>query len=85
VKRIEALAAEKRCTPAQLVLAWVLAQGKDIVPIPGTKRKQRIDENLNALSIKLSADDVAKISAAAPPGAGAGLRYPAETMKRVYL
>jgi len=85
VKRIEALAAEKHCTPAQLVLAWLLAQGKDIVPIPGTKRKQRIDENLKALNIKLSAADVAKISAAAPPGAGAGLRYPAETMKRVYL
>jgi aryl-alcohol dehydrogenase-like predicted oxidoreductase len=85
VKRLEAIAAEKRCTPAQLVLAWLLAQGTDIVPIPGTKRKQRIDENLAALNIKLSADDLARVSAAAPPGAGAGTRYPAETMKRVYL
>jgi aryl-alcohol dehydrogenase-like predicted oxidoreductase len=85
VTRIEAIAAEKRCTPSQLVLAWLLAQGKDIVPIPGTKRKARIDENLAALNIKLSADEAKKISEAAPPGAGAGTRYPAETMKRVYL
>jgi len=85
VTRIETIAAEKRCTPSQLVLAWLLAQGKDIVPIPGTKRKARIDENLAALNIKLSADEVKKISEAAPPGAGAGTRYPAETMKRVYL
>jgi len=85
VKRIEAIAAEKNCTPAQLVLAWMLAQGKDIVPIPGTKRKARIDENLAALKVRLSAQDVQRISEAAPPGAGAGTRYPAETMKRVYL
>jgi aryl-alcohol dehydrogenase-like predicted oxidoreductase len=85
VKRIEAIAAEKRCTPSQLVLAWLLAQGKDVVPIPGTKRKARIDENLAALNIKLGAHEVKKISEAAPPGAGAGTRYPAETMKRVYL
>jgi len=85
VKRIEAIAAEKSCTPAQLVLAWMLAQGKDIVPIPGTKRRQRIDENLKALEVKLSAGDLKRISEAAPPGAGAGTRYPAETMKRVYL
>jgi aryl-alcohol dehydrogenase-like predicted oxidoreductase len=85
VKRIEEIAREKRCTPAQLVLAWLLAQGKDIVPIPGTKRKQRIDENLEALKIKLTPEDLKRISEAAPPGAGAGTRYPAETMKRVYL
>jgi aryl-alcohol dehydrogenase-like predicted oxidoreductase len=85
VKKLEAIAAEKRCTPAQLVLAWLIHQGKDIVPIPGTKRRQRIDENLKALQIKLSPEDIARISAAAPPGAGAGTRYPAETMKRVYL
>jgi len=85
LKRIEAIAAEKKCTPAQLVLAWLLAQGKDIVPIPGTKRKQRLDENIAASNIRLSADDVKRISDAAPPGAGAGTRYPAETMKRVYL
>jgi aryl-alcohol dehydrogenase-like predicted oxidoreductase len=85
VTRLEAIAREKKCTPAQLVLAWLVAQGKDIVPIPGTKRKQRIDENLAALDIRLSAEDLKRISQAAPPGAGAGTRYPAETMKRVYL
>ncbi|HSA90729.1 MAG TPA: aldo/keto reductase [Burkholderiales bacterium] len=83
--RIEAIAREKKCTPAQLVLAWLLHQGKDIVPIPGTKRKQRIDENSKALEIRLSAQELKRISDAAPPGAGAGTRYPAETMKRVYL
>ena len=83
--RLEAIAREKKCTPAQLVLAWLLHQGKDIVPIPGTKRKQRIDENLKALEIRLSAQELKRISDAAPPGAGAGTRYPAETMKRVYL
>ena len=55
---------EKKCTPAQLVLAWLLAQGKDVVPIPGTKRLQRVEENLGALEVKLCADDVARISAA---------------------
>src|SRR3954471_10040875 len=85
VKRLEEIAAEKKCTPAQLVLAWLLAQGKDIVPIPGTKRKQRVDENLDALEVKLSAADVKRISDIAPPGAGAGLRYPADALKRVYL
>jgi aryl-alcohol dehydrogenase-like predicted oxidoreductase len=85
VKRLEEMAAEMKCTPAQLVLAWLLAQGKDIVPIPGTKRKQRVDENLDALQVKLSAADVKRISDIAPPGAGAGLRYPADALKRVYL
>jgi aryl-alcohol dehydrogenase-like predicted oxidoreductase len=85
VKRLEEISVEKKCTPAQLVLAWLLAQGKDIVPIPGTKRRQRVDENLAALDVKLSAADVKRISEIAPPGAGAGLRYPGEAMKRVYL
>jgi aryl-alcohol dehydrogenase-like predicted oxidoreductase len=85
VKKIEEIAREKRCTPAQLVLAWLLAQGSDILPIPGTKRRERIDENLAALKIRLSPQDLNRISEAAPPGAGAGTRYPAETMKRVYL
>ena len=85
VKRIESIAAEKKCTPAQLVLAWLLHQGKDIVPIPGTKRRERFDENLAASKIKLSAEDLKRISDAAPVGAGAGTRYPAETMKRVYI
>ena len=85
VKRLEEMAVEKKCTPAQLVLAWLLAQGEDIVPIPGTKRKQRVDENLDALEVKLSSADVKRISDIAPPGAGAGPRYPADALKRVYL
>jgi aryl-alcohol dehydrogenase-like predicted oxidoreductase len=85
VSQLESMAHEKKCTPAQLVLAWLLAQGKDIVPIPGTKRKQRVDENLASLEVRLSADDVQRISDIAPVGAGAGTRYPAEGMKRVYL
>ena len=85
VSRLESIAREKKCTVAQLVLAWLLAQGSDIVPIPGTKRKQRVDENLAALDIRLSKEDVKRISDAAPAGAGAGTRYPADAMKRVYL
>ncbi|HXM81474.1 MAG TPA: aldo/keto reductase [Burkholderiales bacterium] len=85
VARLESIAREKKCTVAQLVIAWLLAQGNDIVPIPGTKRKQRVDENLAALDIKLSKEDVKRISDAAPAGAGAGTRYPADAMKRVYL
>jgi aryl-alcohol dehydrogenase-like predicted oxidoreductase len=85
VKRLEEMAVEKKCTPAQLVLAWLLAQGEDLVPIPGTKRKQRVDENLDALEVRLSAADLKRISEIAPPGAGAGPRYPADALKRVYL
>jgi len=85
VKRLEEMAAKKKCTPAQLVLAWLLAQGKDLVPIPGTKRKQRVDENLDALEVRLSAQEMKQISDIAPVGAGAGLRYPADAMKRVYI
>jgi aryl-alcohol dehydrogenase-like predicted oxidoreductase len=83
--RLEAIAKDKRCTPAQLALAWVLAQGKDVVAIAGTKRKQRFDENLGALNVRLSESALKRISDAAPIGAGAGERYPAENMKRVYL
>ena len=83
--RLEAIAKEKKCTPAQLALAWVLAQGKDVVAIAGTKRKQRFEENLGALNVRLSESDLKKISEAAPVGAGAGARYPADNMKRVYL
>ena len=85
VARLEAIAKEKKCTPAQLVLAWLLAHGSDVVAIPGTKRKERVDQNLAALQVKLSGEDMRRISDAAPVGAGAGTRYPAETMKRVYL
>ena len=83
--RLEAIAKEKKCTPAQLALAWVLAQGKDVVAIAGTKRKQRFDENLGALNVRLSESELKKISDAAPVGAGAGARYPVDNMKRVYL
>jgi aryl-alcohol dehydrogenase-like predicted oxidoreductase len=85
VGRLEQIAKEKHCTVGQLVLAWMLAQGKDLIPIPGTKRKQRLDENVKALEVKLTPADVKRIADAAPVGAGAGPRYPAEAMKRVYL
>jgi aryl-alcohol dehydrogenase-like predicted oxidoreductase len=83
--KLEQISKEKKCTVAQLVLAWLLAQGTDVLPIPGTKRKERVDENLGALGIKLTAQELRRISEAAPPGAGAGTRYPPEGMKRVYL
>jgi len=85
VDKIEAIAVEKNCTPGQLVLAWLLAQGDDVVPIPGTKRAARLDENMGALDVTLSASDVARISAAVPPGSAAGTRYPAGGMKGVFL
>ncbi len=85
VIRLETIAKEKGCTPGQLALAWLLAQGPDIVPIPGTKRKERVDENLGALKVKLTPPEVERISAAVPPGAAAGLRYPEGAMKRVYV
>jgi aryl-alcohol dehydrogenase-like predicted oxidoreductase len=83
--KLEAIAKEKKCSTPQLALAWLLAQGKDIVPIPGTKRKERFDENLAALNIRLDEKDLQRISDAAPVGAGAGTRYPAEAMKRVFV
>ncbi len=85
VAAIEAMAKAKGCTPGQVALAWLLAQGADIVPIPGTKRSARIDENVGALEVSLSAEDTAKLSAAMPPGAAAGGRYPDGGMKAVYL
>ena len=85
VARLEGIAAEKGCTVGQLVLAWLLAQGPDIVPIPGTKRRQRLEENVEAVKVKLSPADVQKISDAIPAGAAAGLRYPAPQMKGVNL
>jgi aryl-alcohol dehydrogenase-like predicted oxidoreductase len=80
VKRLEGLAQRKGCTPAQLALAWVLAQGQEIVPIPGTKRRSYLEENVAALSVELTAKDVAELNAAAPPGITAGARYPAQAM-----
>lgn len=80
VEKIEAIAKEKGCTPAQLALAWVLAQGEDIVPIPGTKRRAYLEQNVGALGVKLTPDEVARIGAALPPGAAAGERYAAPAM-----
>lgn len=85
VAKIEEIAKEKGCTPAQVTLAWVLAQGPDVVAIPGTRYPQRLDENIGALRVKLSADDVARMSSAVPKGAAAGTRYPAGGMKGVYV
>src|SRR4051794_29031152 len=85
VAKIEAMAQEKGCTPAQLTLAWLLAQGPDVVAIPGTRYIERLDENVGALRVKLSAGDVARMSAAIPKGAAAGTRYPAGGMKGVYV
>jgi aryl-alcohol dehydrogenase-like predicted oxidoreductase len=85
VRRLEAMAREKGCTAGQLALAWLLAQGKDVIAIPGTKRKERLVENIGALSVDLSASDLARISDAIPVGAVAGLRYPEAQMGSVYL
>jgi aryl-alcohol dehydrogenase-like predicted oxidoreductase len=85
VDRIAAIARRKGSTSGQLVLAWLLAQGNDIVPIPGTKRKERLLENIGALSVDLTADDRAQIASAIPVGAAAGLRYPEGQMKSLYL
>jgi aryl-alcohol dehydrogenase-like predicted oxidoreductase len=85
VARIEAIAAEKSCTPAQLTLAWLLAQGDDVVAIPGTRRADRLNENLGALRVHLSAADVARIDEAIPAGAASGTRYPAPAMKGVQI
>jgi aryl-alcohol dehydrogenase-like predicted oxidoreductase len=83
VATIEAIAADKACKPAQLALAWVLAQGDDIVPIPGTKRRTYLEENLGALDVVLSQDDLARIGRALPPGAAEGTRYPQASMATV--
>jgi len=85
VHRIEAIAKGKGCTTAQLVLAWLLAQGPDIVPIPGTKRSERLLDNLGALAVRLTREDVAAITAAVPPGSVAGTRYNEAQMKAVYI
>jgi len=85
VEPIEAIANEKGCTPAQLCLAWLLAQGPDVIPIPGTKHIPRLEENLGALSVRLTAAEVDRISAAIPIGAAAGTRYPEGGMRGVYI
>jgi aryl-alcohol dehydrogenase-like predicted oxidoreductase len=85
VESIQLLAAEKQCTPAQLALAWVLAHGEDVVPIPGTKRRKYLEENLGALNVSISAPELARIDEIAPHGAAAGARYVAAGMQRVNL
>jgi aryl-alcohol dehydrogenase-like predicted oxidoreductase len=83
VARVEHIAKEKRCTPGQLALAWLLAQGEDIIPIPGTKRRRYLEENVAALDVKLSAEDLRRLEEVAPKGAAAGQRYPEQMMAMV--
>ena len=83
VKRIEEIAAEKRCTPGQLALAWVLARGEDIVPIPGTKRRKYLEENVAALEVEITPEELRRIDEVAPKGAAAGTRYPEAGMAAV--
>src|SRR5437762_7080694 len=81
VWHIEELSRQKRCTPSQLALAWLLARGRDIVPIPGTKRREFIEDNAAAAALPLSAAEVSELDALFPIGNAAGTRYPAESMK----
>jgi aryl-alcohol dehydrogenase-like predicted oxidoreductase len=81
VSQVSEIAEEKRCTPAQLALAWVLAQGEHIVPIPGTKRRKYLRENVDALDVILNADDLERIDEVAPKDVAAGSRYPEAMMK----
>src|SRR6201998_1698875 len=83
VTRVETIAREKHCTPGQLALAWLLAQGKDIIPIPGTKRRKYLEENAGALGVKLTAEDLRRINEVAPKGVASGPRYPQTMMALV--
>jgi len=83
VSTTQELAGEKRCAPSQLALAWCLAQGDDIIPIPGTKRVEYLRENVQAVDVKLTPEDVRRINEAFPPGAASGERYPAPQMQRI--
>jgi aryl-alcohol dehydrogenase-like predicted oxidoreductase len=85
VSKIEQIAAAKKCTPAQLTLAWLLGQGDDVVAIPGTRYLKRLEENLGALDVQLTPEEIASISRAVPVGAAAGSRYPTAAMSSVYL
>ncbi|WHY74756.1 aldo/keto reductase [Fictibacillus enclensis] len=85
VQKIKEIAKEKECTASQLALAWLLAQGEDIVPIPGTKRTKYLEENIGALEVQLTQEDTRRINEVAPKGAAAGERYPAEGMKSVNI
>jgi aryl-alcohol dehydrogenase-like predicted oxidoreductase len=84
VSRIEAMAKEKDCTPAQLAIAWLLARNDNIIPIPGTKRRDRLEENIGTFNVKLSRDDMVKIEKIMPLGAAVGERYPATGMALIY-
>jgi len=83
VRRVEEIAGEKKCTPSQLALAWLLAQGGDLIPIPGTKRRKYLEENAGALQVKLTPEDLRRIDEVAPHGAAAGGRYPEAMMALV--
>jgi len=85
VRRVRQIAEEKRCTPSQLALAWVLAQGDDVVPIPGTTRRKHLEENVRATEIELSATDLRAIDEVAPKGIAAGERYAPDGMRYVNL
>jgi len=83
VERVKHVARRKKCTPAQLAIAWVLSQGNDIVPIPGSKRRERLEENATAADVHLTDDDLREIDALLPPGIAAGTRYPEAGMRVV--
>ena len=83
VRQVETIAKEKQCTPSQFALAWLLAQGEDIIPIPGTKQRKYLEENAGAVDVSLTKDDLQRIEEVAPKGVAAGLRYPEVMMKLV--
>jgi aryl-alcohol dehydrogenase-like predicted oxidoreductase len=83
VRGVQEIATERGCKPSQLALAWVLAQGEDIVPIPGTKRRNYLEENVGALDVKLTREDLLRLNKTLPPGAAVGARYPEQMMKVV--
>ena len=84
-EKFQAIAKKKGCTPAQLALAWVLAQGPDVIPIPGTKQMKRVTENIGALNVKLSDAEIAEIAGAIPVGSAKGTRYPEAQMASLYI
>jgi aryl-alcohol dehydrogenase-like predicted oxidoreductase len=83
VKKIDEIAQEIGCKPSQLALAWVMAQGKDIVPIPGTKRRKYLEENIAAANVRLTPEILKRIDQVAPKGVAAGERYPGHMMSSV--
>jgi aryl-alcohol dehydrogenase-like predicted oxidoreductase len=83
VRRVKEIAQEKGCTPSQLALAWVLAQGDDIVPIPGTKHRKYLEENVGSMNVELTPEDLKRIDEVLPHGAASGMRYPEQMMEKV--